>query len=442
MPRRTLWIMLAVVVFSVACYERADHNRYGRWFSEVMETIDRHYLEPVDDQKLFEGALGGMVRSLDDYSAFLPRSEAPGFQETLDQQYGGVGIEVTFDPRDKQLTVMNLMAGSPAARSGLKTGDKIVSVDGRNTSQMELNQVVRLLRGKPGAAVKLGVRRGDDTQPLDFQVVRALIKIDSVRGFTRLADGGWNFFLPGDERLGYVRIESFGESTVDEFEDAMKQLVKDHCRGAILDLRNNPGGLLDAAERICDLFLPAGKIIVSTRGRNGRGEKEYFASGSGPYQKIPLVVLIDDRSASASEIVAACLQDHHRATIVGQRSWGKGTVQNVIPLEGGKSLLKLTIASYWRPSGKNIHRTSKDDDWGVRPDPGCEVKLDESQQARWFQQQRQRDRESPGETASVGASTSPAAEAAPPPAAFDPQLERAVEALKEKLAAAATPAAA
>ncbi len=442
MPRRTLWIMLAVAVFSLACYERADHNRYGRWFSEVLETIDRHYLEPVDDQKLFEGALGGMVRSLDDYSAFLPRSEASGFQEALDQHYGGVGIEVTLDPSDRQLTVMNLMAGSPAARSGLKSGDKIISVDGQPTAKMELNDVVRLLRGKPGAAVNLGVRRGDEEKQLDFQLVRAVIQIDSVRGFKRTGGGDWNFFLPGDDHLGYVRIESFGESTVDEFEAAMQQLTKGNCRGAIIDLRNNPGGLLDAAEEICDLFLPAGKLIVSTRGRNGRGEKDYLATGRGPYQELPLVVLIDDRSASASEIVAACLQDHQRATIVGQRSWGKGTVQNVIPLEGGKSLLKLTIASYWRPSGKNIHRTSKNDDWGVTPDADCEVKLDEGQQARWFQRQRQRDRETPGETASAASATPASADAAPPPSAFDPQLERAIEVLKEKLGTAGKPAAA
>ena len=281
MPRRTLWIMLAAIVFSLACYERADHNRYGRWFAEVLETIDRHYLEPVDDQKLFEGALAGMVRSLDDYSAFLPRSEATGFQESLDQQYGGVGIEVSLDGSDRQLTVMNLMAGSPAARSGVKPGDKIVSVDGKTTSQLELNQLVKLLRGKPGAAVTLTVPRGEDERPLDFQLVRALIKVDSVRGFARLPDHGWNYFLPGSDRIGYVRIESFGESTVDEFEAAMQLLSKGKCRGAILDLRNDPGGLLDAAERICDLFLPAGAMIVSMRGRDGRGAKEYRATGAG-----------------------------------------------------------------------------------------------------------------------------------------------------------------
>ena len=202
----------------------------------------------------------------------------------------------------------------------------------------------------------------------------------------------------------------------------------------IIDMRNNPGGLLQGAEQVCDLFLPRGAVIVSTRGRDARVHKEARASGAGQYQSLPLVVLVNDKSASAAEIVAACLQDHQRAAIVGERTWGKGTVQNVIPLEGGRSLLKLTIASYWRPSGKNIHRleSSKDhDEWGVKADPGCEVKLDKEQADEMLEKRRQRDVVhglgfSPGEVVP-----------APPdgsPVDFDPQLLRAVDVLKQKLA--------
>ena len=215
----------------------------------------------------------------------------------------------------------------------------------------------------------------------------------------------------------------------------MKWLAQRQCRGVTIDLRNNPGGLLTAAERICDLFIPKDAVIVTTRGRDARERDRYVASGDGPYQNLPLAVLVNDRSASASEIVAACLQDHGRATVVGQRTFGKGTVQNVIPIEGGKSLLKLTIASYWRPSGKNIHRLSSSvdgDEWGVRPDPKCEVNLDEKQLARWQEIRHQRD------VSAVAGAQQAAASAPPVPAPhasleFDLQLRRAVEVIKQKL---------
>jgi carboxyl-terminal processing protease len=437
MPRRSLWIVFVVLVVSLACYERADRNPYGRWFSEALETIDRHYLEPVDDQALFEGALSGMVRKLDDYSSFLTRSEAPQFQETLDQQFGGVGIEVSSDAPDKQLTIVNLIAGTPAARSGLQVGDKIVAVDGKTTERLDVSQIVSRLRGKPGEAVVVTVRRTGSEAPLDFHIVRAVIKIDSVRGFDRAADGSWNFLLPGEERLGYVRIDSFGEATLDEFESAMKSLAKQRCRGLILDMRNNPGGLLRTAERISNMFIPAGAVIVSTRGRDGREAETYVADGDGPYQKLPLVVLVNDHSASASEIVAACLQDHRRATVVGERTYGKGTVQSVISLEGGRSLLKLTIASYWRPSGKNIHRltsSTQSDDWGVRPDPGCEVKFDEKQAANWIEGRRQREARPAAAPVTAGDPPTDPGPRADAGQRFDPQLQRAIDVLNAKLA--------
>ncbi|HEV3138384.1 MAG TPA: S41 family peptidase, partial [Pirellulales bacterium] len=435
MPRRTLWLILAVAVFSLACYERADRNRYGRWFSEVLDTIDRYYVEPVSEQKLFEGALNGMVDQLDDYSQFLSRSDATQFQEALDQQYGGIGIEVAVDESSKQITVMSPLVGTPAYKAGIRAGDKITSIDGQSTANLSRRDVVRLLRGKPGEAVALGVRRGGQDPLIEFHLVRALIKIDSILGDARRTDGSWDFFLPGDEAIGYIRINSFGDSTVGEFEAAMKWLTERKCRGLIVDLRNNPGGLLDSAEQFCDLFVPSGALIVSTRGRDARVRDKYVASGNGRYQDLPIVILVNGKSASASEIVAACLQDHHRATIVGERTWGKGTVQNVIPLENGNSLLKLTIASYWRPSGKNIHRLESSkatDEWGVKPDPEGEVPLDEKQSAAWQDKRRQRD-----VPASAHAPLAAAPTGAPLPAdsplEFDAQLERAVKIMKEKL---------
>jgi carboxyl-terminal processing protease len=435
MPRRTLWLILAAIVISMACYERAEHNPYGRWFAEAMEAVDRHYVEPVDDQKLFEGALAGMLGRLDDHSTFFPRTEAHEFEESLDQEYGGIGIEVGLEGPEKHLTVMTPLVGTPAYKAGILAGDKIVAINGRSTQNLQLKDIVRLLRGKPGGEVALTVdRKGRDT-PLDFHLVRARIQTDSVLGDSRNRDGVWNFFLPGNERIGYVRIVAFGKSTLDEFEAAMNWLRERKCQGLILDMRNNPGGLLDSGEQICDLFLPAGKVIVTTRGRDAQERNRYEATGRGPYQNLPIVVLVNDKSASASEIVAACLQDHGRATVVGQRTWGKGTVQSVIPLEGGKSLLKLTIASYWRPSGKNIHRLStsqETDEWGVKPDPGCEVKLDEKQTADFVEQSRKFDLMplGNGSPTAEAASTKPAATSR---VQVDRQLERALQVLQEKL---------
>lgn len=434
MPRRTLWLIFAVAVFSMVCYERADRNPYGRWFSEVLDVINRHYVEPVDEQQLFEGALAGVVNKLDEYSAFLPRTLAPQFQQALDQQYGGIGIEVSFDGPEKQLTVMSPLVGTPAYKAGVRAGDKIVAIDGRSTVNQPMNEVVRSLKGKPGDPVEIDVRREGHDEPIRFKLVRARIRVDSVLGDLRESDGSWNFFLPGEDKIGYVRITSFGESTVEEFTAALEWLAKRNCRGLIIDMRNNPGGLLQGAEQVCDLFLPRGAAIVSTRGRDAQVREEALASGAGEYQSLPLVVLVNGTSASAAEIVAACLQDHHRAAIVGERTWGKGTVQNVIPLEGGRSLLKLTIASYWRPSGKNIHRlqsSTDDDEWGVQADADCEVKLDKQQTEKLLEKRQQRDvvygeSFSPGEVVPAPPDSSPVE--------FDPQLLRAVEVLKVELA--------
>jgi len=432
MPRRTLWLILAAAVISIACYERAERNPYGRWFADIMETIDRHYVERVDDQKLFEGALQGMMSRLDEHSGFLPRAEAPQFEEALDQEYGGIGIEVSLEGPKKQLTVMTPLVGTPAHKAGILSGDRIVAIEGRTIENMPLDQIVPLLRGRPGQEVALTIERPGQSGTIDFRVVRAKIQTDSVLGDSRLPDGSWNYFLSDQEKIGYLRVITFGKSTVEEFERALAWLSERGCRGVIIDMRNNPGGLLQAGEQICDLFLPAGALIVSMRGRDAAEHSRFEASGRGPYQKLPLVVLVNDKSASASEIVAACLQDHGRARVVGERTWGKGTVQNVIPLEGGKSLLKLTIASYWRPSGRNIHRLSNSndrDDWGVQPSTGYEVKLDNKEAIELAEKLRRYDLSTAHQTTSDSAPGE-----RQPRSAIDRQLERAIEALGEKLA--------
>src|SRR6185295_15681674 len=350
MPRRTLWLIALSVFASYLCYERLDHNPYGRYFAEVLEQVDRHYVEPVDNQKMFENAISNTIKQLDPYSSFIGQSKATRFQETLGQKFGGIGIEVSLDPETKQLTVMSPLVGTPAYAAGVRTGDKILAVNGNPTAGFSLDDAVKLLRGRPGEPVVLRIQHDGQAEPTDYEIARAEIKVDSVLGDQRNPDGTWNFMLPGHDHLGYVRMTSFGDRTASELAAALKWLKEHDCKGLIIDLRNNPGGLLDAARDTCDLFLDKGDVIVSTRRRHSP-EEFFYASGRGRYQKLPLAVLVNHYSASAAEVLAACLQDHDRAKVIGERSWGKGSVQNVIPIEGGKSLLTLTTASYWRPNG-------------------------------------------------------------------------------------------
>jgi carboxyl-terminal processing protease len=451
MPRRTMFILLLVLAVSYVCYRRADRSPYVRYFSQAMQEIEDHYVEPVDDQKLFEGAVVGMVSELDKFSAFISRQYAGEFQRmVLDQKFGGIGIEVNHDAKTKQFTVLTPIVGTPAYEAGIRAGDRIVAIDGHNTRELEGEQAIEMLRGEPGQPVTLDVLHAGDKKSQKYRLVRRVINVDSVLGDTRNADDSWNFFLPDTDRIGYLRITSFGERTVDECKAALESLSKRHMRGLIIDLRNDPGGLLKAAIGVCELFLKRGDLIVTTRGRDRKIKEEFLADRSGPYRDLPLAVLVNRNSASASEIVAAALQDHGRALVTGERSYGKGTVQNVIPIEAGKSVLKLTIATYWRPSGKNIHRlesSNRSDEWGVKPTEECEVKLSKEDLVKWEDRRRQRDvirvKSQPSDAAATDKSVSGqdstediSLEAA------DPQLEKAVECLEHEIETRAKPKAA
>jgi carboxyl-terminal processing protease len=281
------------------------------------------------------------------------------------------------------------------------------------------------MKGRPGTVVVLTVQHEGETEPVEIRVVRAEIRVTTVLGDTRNADGSWNYFLEGRDRVGYLRVNGFAERTAEELEAVLRRLTAQNARGLVLDLRDDPGGVLQVAVKVCDMFLSSG-LIVTTRLRDGTVRQSFEATGEGTFPNIPLAVLVNGYSASASEIVAACLQDHGRAVIVGQRTFGKGTVQEIVDLPGGEGLLKVTTASYWRPSGRNINR-SKDakesEEWGVKPDPGYEVKLEGEPLARFVRWRRERDMSPPA-----------ASRTAPPKAAerklpteIDPQLAKAVQ---------------
>lgn len=399
MPRQNLHLLLAISLISIVCYRQADsahRNRVGRMFDtfvEVVNEVHGRYLEEVDDRELFEGALEGMVNRLDPYSDYISPDEFQQFHQGIEQEFPGVGIEVSLDPETKLLTVMSPMIGGPAYQQGVLAGDVILKVDGQSIEGLSLDDAVRRLRGRKGEPVTLTVLHSGETEPVDIRVVRDVIRSPSVLGDTLNADGTWNYFLADHPDIGYIRVTSFGERTAEELAEALDDIAANDPQGLILDLRNNPGGLLVAANAVADLFLREG-TIVSIRGRDPADEEVFTASGRARYADLPLVVLVNRHSASASEIVAASLQDHGRAAVVGERTWGKGTVQDVIQLEGGTSALKLTTRSYWRPSNKNIHRrddAGDDQAWGVVPDDGLAVPLTDQQFVELLRDRRHRD---------------------------------------------------
>jgi carboxyl-terminal processing protease len=394
MPRRNLVIIFVAVIVSILCYERADRTRYASAFSDALHKITRRYVKEVDTRDLFEGAMEGMVDRLDEHSAYIGPEALKQFQADLDQEFGGVGIEVTVDRETKRLMVMSPLLDTPGYKAGMRAGDLILKIDDLDTEGMTLRESVKIMRGQPGTNVQLTVLHPGDDEPVVLDITRDKIQTESVLGDFRDGSGQWQFTLEENPRIGYIRVTSFGEHTVDELREAIESVSGD-VDALILDLRYNAGGLLTAAVDICDMFISDGRI-VSSRGREGKNEKIFSARPNGTIvdSDIPVAVLVNKFSASASEIVAACLKDHGRAKIVGTRTWGKGTVQNLIPLEGGRSVIKLTTAQYWRPNNQNIHRhkeAKEEDAWGVQPNKGFEVKVTDEEFEKIFFQRRDRD---------------------------------------------------
>jgi len=405
MPRRNYLTILAAVVISIVCYFAADRNPLGRSFSEVADLVQRHYVGRVDRQALWAAGVRGMLSELGDpYSEYINPAEAAEFDEILNQEFGGIGIYVDVDQDGKRPVVISPIVGSPAYKAGVLAGDVISKIDGQPTRELSYADATSRIRGKIGDVVKLTVERAGKAEPIDLPPIeRQIINTDSVLGDTHDATGHWSFLLVGAPKIGYLRITSFGERTVGELKTALGELKSQGMQGLVLDLRNDPGGLVPAAVGVCELFLEPGKSIVSTRGRGGEIERRYAAGTGEKFLDFPMAVLVNEYSASASEIVAACLQDNGRAKIIGQRSYGKGTVQNFLRLSGHEGVLKLTTANYWRPSGKNIQRPANEkdsDQWGVSPDPGFEVKSSEEQFHQWMQWRRDRDRIRPADRTS------------------------------------------
>lgn len=379
-------------------------------FAEALGIVEENHVDPKDTKKLIYGAIKGMVGSLDANSSFMAPEEFKEFQIETKGSFSGIGIEITL--KDNLLIVLSPIEGTPAYRAGLQAGDRIIKIDGQSTKNMSLTDAVRKIRGAKGSTVTLTIMRENVDKPKTFSLVREIIPIRSVRA---------RYF---EDCLGYVRITNFQDKTDSDFKQALKDLNA-KCkplRGLILDLRNDPGGLLDQAIKIADEFLGSG-LIVYTEGRNKSQSYRFYASDndSGFEKHLPLVVLINEGSASASEIVAGALQDRKRGYVVGTKSFGKGSVQTIIPLEDG-SALRLTTAYYYTPSGRVINEK------GIQPDLVVEAPaIPEGKSVRDLQQEAL-NRRMKGEGITDKPWTMPIT---PEELERDPQLARAVQILRQ-----------
>lgn len=397
---RTLWALVLVLMVSpVNAQEETqaapkpkqdEYFELMQTFVDTFEQVDRNYVKDVDRRKLLEAALRGMIKELDPYSSYIPPEELARFNQQVDQQFGGIGIQVQPDPRTRRILVISPLPDTPAYKAGVRAGDIVTEVEGYDTENMPLSRAVELMKGPPGESVSIKVRHLSATEDEVISMERAIISVKSVLGDKWGKNGSWDFLVDDEQKIGYVRLTQFGRKSAEELAEAIDTLQKQGMKGLVLDLRFNPGGLLSQAVKISDLFIESG-TIVSTEGKN-TAKRTFSATKAGTLPDFPMAVLINRFSASASEILSACLQDHKRAVVIGERSWGKGSVQNVIELESGASALKLTTAGYLRPSGKNIHRfpdSKVTDEWGVHPDD--EVKFTRKELEDYDEYRRARD---------------------------------------------------
>ncbi len=356
--RKTRWSKGFVVVITLVLLIFTGGVQHGttaiedtyeklKVFTEILSLVQSNYVDEVNSKELIYGAVKGMLETLDPHSSFMPPDAFREMQVETQGSFGGLGIEITV--KDRMLTVVAPIEGTPADRAGIHPGDRIVKIEGQLTKDMTLMDAVRRLRGPKGSKVTISILRDGQLEPIDVTLVREVIEVKSVRQ-KDLGDG-----------IYYVRIASFQERTSKDLERALEQAQKSSSNALILDLRNDPGGLLNQAVAVSDMFLDKGQLIVYTRGRQKDQDLRFTAEHAAIYSTLPMVVLVNGGSASASEIVAGALQDWKRAVILGTKTFGKGSVQTVIPLSDGSGL-RLTTAKYFTPKGRSIHGS------GIVPD--------------------------------------------------------------------------
>jgi carboxyl-terminal processing protease len=346
---------------SVGAAEKDDPYQHLKLFSVVLERVRQDYVDgdKVSYQDLIQGAMKGMLSNLDPHSEFLDTNKFVDLKKDTEGKFGGVGLVISS--KGNWVTVMTPMEDTPGAKAGILPGDRIVKIDGKSAEKLTSTEAVRRLRGEPGTKVNITVLRPSTSQSKDYTLTREVINVPTVRDMN-----GHREFPLDENKIGYIHILQFGEQTTADLDEALKKLKKEGMRALVLDLRGNPGGLLDQAVQAVEEFVPKGTLIVTTEGRGSTPKADYRAKGGEKYGHLPMVVLVNGLSASASEIVSGALQDltakgQCRAIIVGEQTFGKGSVQSILPLQNGTAL-RLTTAKYYTPSHKVIHER------GITPD--------------------------------------------------------------------------
>jgi len=380
MKKKIFWLVILIIGFSLlgadvekSAARKNEESFYKELelFTNVVSIIKNNYVSEVKAKPLIYGALRGMLSSLDPYSQFMNPDFHKEIQIETEGKFGGLGIVITI--KDTFLTIVSPLEGTPADRAGIKPGDKIVKIDDELIRGITIMDAAKKLRGKKGTSVKLEIVREKSPRTLKFTIVRDIIKIKSIKNA---------HFIP-DTKIGYIRIVEFQKRTANDLRTSLQKLEKEGLKGLILDLRNNPGGLLDSAIDVADEFIKENKLVVYTEGRSPKEKRNYYSKRAPILPgEVPLVILINKGSASASEIVVGAVQDWERGTILGTTSFGKGSVQNVIPLPDG-SALKLTIAKYYTPKGVCIEGK------GIKPDIIVELpELKEGEEIKDLQLER------------------------------------------------------
>lgn len=360
-------------------------------FADVLTIVQKSYVKELSSKDLIHGAIRGVIDTLDPHSQFLEPEEYKEMKIETEGEFGGLGIEITI--KDGYLTIVTPLEDTPAYNAGLKPGDRVIKINGESTENITLNEAVKKLRGEPGTKITLTILRPDKKEFMEFTVERTHIKLESVKDAQIIADD-----------IGYVRITQFQENTFDDLKKAIGKLLPQVKEGLVLDLRNNPGGLLQDAVDVASLFIEAPKLIVSTKGRLPDQNQEFNSKNKSSIKDTPIAILINKGSASGAEIIAGAIKDWHRGILIGTNSFGKGSVQSVLPLRDG-SALKLTTATYFTPNGTNINEI------GIKPD--IEIAMTEEEEENLWK-----------------AKIKPEEKKEKLDLSIDPQLQRAVDLLK------------
>jgi len=416
---RSAWL-LSFVLLAIAAFwnplaaQRDSDYRFVRTLVDIHRQVASNYVEAVDDGKLEQAAIDGMLSALDDpYTIYVPPASRESFDRALEGTFPGVGVQLN-QLANGEIEVVTPIDGSPAFRAGVKTGDIILKVNGEPIAGLKIDQVVKKISGEAGSEVVLTVRHATGKQE-NLKMARGKVVMPTVKGYRRSADDSWDFFVSRDPKVAYLRVTQFTSETYDALRSDIQSLLKNGAKALILDLRWNPGGQLESAVDVVRLFVREG-VVVRTKGRN-RPESIMRATGQGTLPDFPLLVLVNEHSASAAEVVAGSLLDNKRAWIIGERTYGKGSVQEVVPVEGTDGKLKMTVAYYFLPSGRLVHKRKGASDWGVEPQ--IKVPMDKDVQEKVMQERAELERFRRPTTQPTTAPTAPSG--------LDIQLARALE---------------